>query len=94
MMRSIARQRIDRLFELAEDAHKTHPERSDRYVQIALKISTRMRIRMPVHLKRMVCKGCKRFMPTERRRVRLHNGVRTVTCLSCGRVMRYPYRGG
>lgn len=87
--REIAQERIERLFQLA--AEEQHPERSDRYVQLARAISTRMRVRMPGHLKTLICKGCRCYLPAWGYRVRLREKVLTTTCLRCGRQTRRPY---
>lgn len=92
-VRKLAVERIERLFELAEEEHALHPERSDRYVEIARRVSTRVRIRMPKEYKRMFCKHCGCYLTPSTKRVRLSDGVLTVTCTRCGRQMRYPYRG-
>jgi ribonuclease P protein subunit RPR2 len=90
--RELARQRMERLFSLAASEHELHPERSNRYVHIARQISTRHRVRMPPHLKKLFCKNCGRFTSATGIRTRLHQGVLTTTCLHCGRQMRRPYR--
>lgn len=90
--KDLARQRIERLFVLAEEEHVHHPERSDRYVALARKMGMRMRVRIPRRLKRRACGGCGCYLSPERTRVRLHDGVVTVTCTECGEQMRYPYR--
>ncbi len=90
--RDLARQRIERLFLLAEEEHILHPERSDRYVALARKMGMRIRVRVPRRLKRRICKGCGCYLSSERTRVRLRDGVVTVTCTVCGEQMRYPYR--
>jgi ribonuclease P protein subunit RPR2 len=89
--KDISAERIERLFQMASDEYALHPERSDRYVEIARKICTRTRLRMPRQFKRMVCKHCGKYLPAAMRRVRLRDGVLTVTCLKCGEQMRYPY---
>jgi ribonuclease P protein subunit RPR2 len=89
--RDIARQRIDLLFELAAHEKPLHPERSDRYVQIARAIGTRLRIRMTSQMKRMLCKHCGGYLPASERRVRLNRGCITATCLRCGKQTRIPY---
>src|SRR3989344_3620726 len=58
----IATERIARLFELAESEFEQHPKRSHRYVQLALKISTRNRARVPLELKTQYCKKCHSFL--------------------------------
>ena len=90
--RDVARQRIERLFVLAEEEHVLHPERSDRYVALARRMGMRMRVRIPRRLKRRVCGGCGCYLSPERARVRLHDGIVTVTCTECGEQTRYPYR--
>lgn len=90
--RDLARQRMERLFSLAAGEYDLHPERSDRYVHIARQISTRLRVRMPHHLKRLFCKHCGSFIPASGARTRLHQGVLTATCLHCGEVTRRPYK--
>jgi len=89
--RDIAIERIERLFHLAYEEHTLHPERSDRYVQIARKIGMRVRQRIPTHLKRKFCKHCGGYLAPEDMRVRLCKGVLIITCLRCGAQMRYPY---
>ncbi|RQW79262.1 MAG: ribonuclease P [Methanothrix sp.] len=90
--RDLAMQRMDRLFSLAAEVHDSHPERSSRYVQIARQISTRTRVRMPCHLKRLSCKHCGGYLSASSSRVRLCDGILITTCLGCGRQMRRPYR--
>ena len=92
--RDLALQRMERLFVLAGAVHAAHPERSDRYVQIARKICTRTRVRMPRLLKRLFCRHCGSFLTAAATRVRLREGVLTTTCLLCGEQMRRPYRSG
>ena len=89
--RDIARQRMEILFELASQELPIHPERSDRYVQIARMIGTRIRIRMSSQMKRMLCKHCGSYLPASERRVRLCRGAIIATCLICGKQTRIPY---
>ncbi len=77
---------------LAAAVHAANPERSDRYVQIARKICTRTRVRMPRQQKRLFCRNCGSFLAPAATRVRLSEGVLITTCLLCGRQMRRPYR--
>ncbi len=90
--RDLARERMERLFMLAAAVNVDHPERSDRYVQIARKICTRTRVRMPRPLKRLYCRHCGSFLNAAALRVRLCEGVLITTCLLCGEQMRRPYR--
>jgi len=57
-VKKIAEERIIRLFELAEKNVKIHPERSRRYVQLALRLSMRHKVGVPKRFKRSFCKRC------------------------------------
>jgi len=88
----IAKERIERLFELAEREFRHNPELSHTWLELARRISMRTRVRIPRELKRRMCKSCHRLLvPGRSARVRLKRGRVCITCLACGRVMRYPY---
>jgi len=90
--KDMAHQRIHRLFELAANEFSTHPERSNRYVQLARRISMRYRVRMPARLKRRMCRHCHSYLVQGiTARTRLQGTHITTTCLSCGKQMRIPY---
>ncbi|MDO8480794.1 MAG: ribonuclease P protein component 4 [Nanoarchaeota archaeon] len=91
-VQSIAKERIEKLFEEAEAAFAKHPERSDRYAQLAWAISTKNKLRMPRELKRKFCRHCKSFwMPGKTVRVRTQEGHVVFTCLVCKHQTRVPY---
>lgn len=91
----MAQGRIRRLFELAEQEFSDHPERSDRYVLLAMKIGTRYRVRIPKDLKLRFCKNCNSFLvPGRNARVRLNGNYIITTCLNCNKPMRRPYPKG
>ena len=56
--KKIASERINILFRLASEEFKKHPERSNRYVELARKIGMRYNVRIPKLLKRRFCKKC------------------------------------
>jgi ribonuclease P protein subunit RPR2 len=89
------RERIDRLFDQAGECFEEHPERSRRYVEMALKISMRYNVRLGPDLKRRYCRACKAYLvPGKSCTVRTNPGQRAViiTCRECGHVSRHPYR--
>ena len=91
----IARERIERLFLLADEVFDKEPERAHRYVQLARKIAMRYNIRIPKDFKRRFCKKCYKYLKPNincRVRTRASQQAVIVTCLECGHVMRYPYR--
>lgn len=88
--KELALSRIQRLFELAEDAFKKNPERSDRYVNLARKISTRLKVRIPSVYKRKFCKNCNKFLkPGVNCRVRTKNRMLIYSCLNCKNISRF-----
>lgn len=93
LIKDIAIERIEYLFKIAEENYSSNPHRSDRYVALARRIGMRYRVRLPSYLKRRICKGCHSFLvPSDSSRVRLHGRYMTITCLKCGKEMRYPYK--
>jgi ribonuclease P protein subunit RPR2 len=94
MLRSVATQRMWRLFELAEKEFEKHPERSERYVQLIRNISMRNRMRIPREIKHRICKHCYAFLvPGINAHHRLKGGYLVISCERCGKEMRYPYKG-
>ncbi|HEC87542.1 MAG TPA: hypothetical protein ENI49_06760 [Thermoplasmatales archaeon] len=94
MQRKIARERIDILFHLAEDAAKKHRfDRADRYVEIARKIGMKYLVPIPKQYKYLFCKNCHRFMlPGVTCRVRTNRGKLVVSCTYCNAHRRIPLR--
>ncbi|ACJ16697.1 ribonuclease P component [Thermococcus onnurineus NA1] len=91
----IARERVNILFTLAERVFPYEPELANRYVEIALAVQQKAKIRMPKKWKRRYCKKCHSFLvPGVNARVRLRRKRMphvVVKCLNCGHIMRYPY---
>jgi ribonuclease P protein subunit RPR2 len=92
-IKEIAMDRIHRLFELAEQEYTNHPERSCRYASLARRIGMRHRVRLPRELRQKVCRDCNSYLvPGSTSRIRLQKRHVCITCLKCGRIMRYPYK--
>ncbi|MDD1694599.1 MAG: ribonuclease P [Methanoregula sp.] len=88
--KKIARERISVLFEQARQAFTGHPDRSNRYVELARKIAMRQRVRIDRELRRQYCHHCYAFLvPGSNMRVRVHRGNVVVTCDSCNKKTRY-----
>ena len=94
----IAEERIELLYKFARDAFGTNQSLAKRYVEIAKRIGMRCRVRVPRELKQFTCKGCGGLLvPGENCRVRIRHDARTflvMTCLSCGKLKRYPIAKG
>ncbi|MFH1133945.1 MAG: ribonuclease P [Nanoarchaeota archaeon] len=85
----MAMTRIKELFALAQQAKDQ--ALADRSVLLAKKIAMKCKVRIPLPLRRQLCKGCYGFlMPGKTSRTRLRQGIVTTTCLRCGRVHRIP----
>jgi len=93
LIRDITTQRMLRLFELAKSEYATHPDRSERYVQLIRNISMRNRMSIPREIKRSICKHCYAFLvPGNNASYRLKEGYVVISCQRCGKKMRYPYK--
>ena len=91
-MIDIAIERMNILFERAEMEFITHPERSNRYVELALKLSTKYNTKIPEKWSRRYCKKCRKFLyPGHNCTVRLVNSEVNIFCSECGHVMKIPY---
>ena len=91
--KTIAAERIQRLFELADETFGKNQALADRYVKLAWRLKTRYTIKLPPHLKRKFCKKCLSFWkPSVTCRVRIRSGCVTIACLRCGHVARLPYK--
>jgi ribonuclease P protein subunit RPR2 len=90
----IARERIERLFLLAEaEANNRNYARADRYASLAVKIGMRYNVRIPTKYKMRFCRGCGTYLiPGVNCTTRLNRGVRLVRCGKCGRLYRMPYK--
>lgn len=91
--KDIAEERVDILFEeAAAEAKRGEDARARRYVEMALRMSERHKVR--AKHKRTYCPECHAyFAPPRNVRVRTGSGRVSITCLSCGHVQRYPLGG-
>jgi ribonuclease P protein subunit RPR2 len=88
----IAGERIQLLFEQAENEFRKHPERAKRYVELARKIAMRYNVRLAQRSN--FCRQCNAYLkPGVNCRVRTRKDKQAVavTCLACGHVSRHPY---
>jgi len=91
--RTIALERIDKLFEQADSSFNDDPELSDRYVELARKIAMKFKVRIRSELKRRFCKHCYSYLKQGVNcRVRLHDKKLVYYCFGCKNYMRLPYR--
>jgi len=92
--RRIAEERIDLLYGFAREVFGENRSLANRYVEIARRIGTRSRVRIPRELKRLTCKKCGVLLvPGANCRVRIRPDRGTtllIACLNCGNIKRYP----
>ena len=92
LQKKIAKQRIQRLFLLAEQyALCGRLKLSDRYVFLARKVSMRYLVPIPNKCKRRFCKHCYSYLlPNVTCRIRIHRGKIITHCNNCKKFMRIP----
>jgi len=91
--KELVKERMNQLLELAEKNIKNHPERTKRYVEIARKLSTRHKVRLPERFKKRICKICNiMWIPGYNVKVRLNKRTKAVEYVcECGQVRRFGY---
>lgn len=94
--KTIAKSRINILFELAEqNALSNRLYLSDKYVKLARKISMRYLVKIPKEHKRKFCKHCYNYLlPFVTGRIRIHRGKVVIYCYNCKKYSRIPLKNG
>ncbi len=90
--KQIALERIKILLERAQRMKNEDYELARRYVELARRIATRYRVRIPKELKTTFCKKCLYPYRSDRVRVRVRKSRVIITCLNCGYEKRIPIR--
>jgi ribonuclease P protein subunit RPR2 len=91
-MLEIAEERIEILFNKADEKFSTHPERSNRYVEMARNIAKKYNISMSASWSKRFCHSCNHFMkPGSNCQIRLSNSSVVIKCLECGNINKIPY---
>ncbi len=90
----IARERVDRLFRMAESAAAEGDFLSaDRYIGIAWNIKLKFRLKLTDYQKRLFCRKCLKFLADGKTgRYRTEDGKLVITCMNCGNIRRYPLK--
>lgn len=91
-MINIASERIDILFDLAEEEAASYNfQRANRYVVLARKIGMRYNVRIPRRYHGRYCKNCHSYLvPSYNLRVRIKNKKIVRFCENCGFFIRMP----
>jgi ribonuclease P protein subunit RPR2 len=89
--KEIAKERVKILFKQAEEVFPKNKALANRYVTLARKVAMKVKIRMPLELKRKFCKHCYKFlMPGVNSRVRTRDGKVIISCFECKKFVRIP----
>lgn len=93
-IKELALKRISKLFEEAEKQFKEHPERSNRYMELAHKLSEKYNITLPREKKKKFCPKCFTYwVPGKTVKVRAdtENKRMIYKCSECGEQRTYGY---
>ncbi|MBT6773773.1 ribonuclease P [Candidatus Woesearchaeota archaeon] len=91
--KEIAKERVKILFQQAEEVFSKDKALAHRYVTLARKIAMKVKIRIPLELKRKYCKHCYKFlMPGVNSRIRTRDGKVIISCLECKKFTRIPIK--
>tara|TARA_Y100000310_G_C20544378_1_gene744886 strand:+ start:500 stop:808 length:309 start_codon:yes stop_codon:yes gene_type:complete len=81
----LALERMDELFSEASKEFKKNPKRSNRYIEIALKLAAKSGVRIPKKYRRSYCRKCKSYLSSgSNSKIRTRNGKLIISCLVCG----------
>ncbi|MBS3123862.1 ribonuclease P [Candidatus Woesearchaeota archaeon] len=91
--KEIALQRIKILFKQAEQKFSRDSSLAHRYVTLARNLAMKVKLTIPLELKRRFCKHCYKYLqPGVNSRVRTRGGKVIISCLECKKFMRIPIR--
>ena len=91
--KEIAKERVKILFQQAKEVFSKDKALAHRYVTLARKIAMKVKIRIPLELKRKYCKHCYKFlMPGVNSRIRTRDGKVIISCLECKKFTRIPIK--
>ncbi|MCH8003579.1 MAG: ribonuclease P [Nanoarchaeota archaeon] len=77
----------------AKDVFDEKPDLAHKYAKKARRIALKYKIKLPLKLKRRICKNCHSFLvPGKNLRVRTRKGHVVYYCLECKKFMRIGYK--
>lgn len=95
LIKQIARNRINFLFQRAHKIFHENKSLSNRYVYLARRYAQRARIKIPFEWKKRICNECKSFLyPGLNCRIRMQSRKGkgshvSLTCFECNKTTRY-----
>jgi len=77
----------------AKEVFNNRPELAHKYAKKARRITLKYKIKLPLELKRSICKNCHSFLvPGKNLRIRTRKGHIVYYCLECKMFMRIGYK--
>jgi len=93
----IAKERIEKLLDVAKINFENHPERSKKYIELARKIGKRYNVRFTKEQKRSFCKKCNQLLiqnKTSETKIDPIKKLIIIKCMNCGNIYRIPQERG
>ena len=91
--KEVAKESISQLFSQAETVFSKNKALANRYVSLARKIAMKVKLKIPLVLKRRYCKHCYKYLQVGvNARVRTRGGKVIISCLECKKFTRIPLR--
>ena len=91
--RKLALNEITLILNKAKEVFDRKPDLAHKYAKKARRIALKYKIKLPLVLKRRICKNCHSFLvPGKNLRVRTHRGHVVYYCLECKKFMRIGYK--
>jgi len=89
--KEIAKERIAELFKQADLTFAKNKSLANRYVTLARKLAMKVKVRIPLELKRRYCKHCYKYLkPGVNSRVRTRDSKVIISCFECKKFTRIP----
>jgi len=84
---------VTKILGKAKVAFAKNPELAHKYAKKARRIALKYKIKLPVNLKRKICKYCYGYLvPGKTLRIRTNKGHVVYYCLMCKKFMRIMYK--
>ncbi len=92
--KELAIERVERLFELAEESHLTKTNMADRYIELAREMAMHYKVGMPKEFRTRFCRECGAYLSAGSTSTVRTNTIKKaviIKCNKCGNIMRFPY---
>ena len=91
--KKLALDEITAILDKAKEAFDEKPDLAHKYAKKARRTALKYKLKLPLKLKRRICKNCFSFLvPGRNLRVRTTRGHVTYYCLECRKFMRFGYK--